>query len=162
MKRVVVCSVTVIVLLAMAWFGISAFSRQYLYIRDENQRLQFEVRPGDKIYFSYTQSLYHVQQTEVFEVQNNNTLLLREMVFGSLNALYYYDEQNLNYYEKDGNVYLVDLNKSFVQIPFRASYSKSHSITIQSAAVEPRIIDVSACFPAGGSLEMGLRRWWEQ
>jgi len=161
-KKVVAFCVTVIVLLGLAWYDTPVFSRQYLYIRDDNQRMQFEVRPGDKIYFSYTQSLYHVQQTEVFEVQNNNTLLLREMVFGSLNALYYYDEQNLNYYEKDGNVYLVDLNKSFVQIPFRASYSKSHSITIQSAAIEPRIIDVSACFPAGASLKMGLRRWWEQ
>lgn len=143
----------------LAGTGFSVLSRQHLYIVGDSQKLQFAVQPGDRLYFSYRHSLYQVQQTEVFEVQQDNSLLLREMIFGSLNALYYYDEQNLNYYEQDGTVHLVNLNKSFRQIPFRASYSKSHVLTIRSRAGKERKIDVSASFAPGASLRMGVERW---
>ena len=146
----------IIIFLFIAIIYKLLFMDKSLYIMSDNNKVLIKnIKNFDEIHLSYTQSLYKTTQTEVFYV-DNESLKLDKVIFGDLNSLYYYDDQDLNYYIEDDKIWLVDINKTFDKIDIRANYSKTHFLEVHKGGNLFKEVDISSLFESGEKLEMGI------
>jgi hypothetical protein len=148
-KWILILILIVILILAYLYAGHS------LYIISEKTLVSSPVRNGDQIELSYLHSLYKTMQTEVFVIKDYK-LCLDRMIFGDLNSLYYYNEQNLNYTEENGKVYLEVEDQFFDKVNLKANYSKTHSLKVLRDNKIIDIIGISKIFQSGTHIEIGI------
>jgi len=129
--RLEVFAILIAVALLLFFVNFKFESTKVLLIASERENVkQTIIVPQRKFTLSYIHSVQKTPVYEVFEIAEDNRLILIETTFSSLGVGLPYTQENGYFRNEQGKFKLTGLNREFTSIPIRVSPIPKHTITV--------------------------------
>jgi len=129
--RLEVFAIFVTAALLSFFINFKFVNTKVLIIESEEKKVkQTIVVPQKKFTLSYIHSVQKTPVYEVFEIAEDNKLILIETTFSSLGVGLPYTQENGDFRNEQGKFKLTGLNREFTSIPIRVSPIPKHTITV--------------------------------
>ncbi|HHX23787.1 MAG TPA: DUF1850 domain-containing protein [Thermoanaerobacterales bacterium] len=129
--RLQILAILIAVTLLLFFVNFKLEKTKVLIIESETENIKHTIKiPQKKFTLSYIHSVQKTPVYEVFEIDEDNKLILKETTFSSLGVGLPFTEENGVFRNEQGKFKLTGLNREFTSIAIRVSPIPKHTIII--------------------------------